>query len=210
MSVVLEAKVRDTKKSTVNRLRNEGFLPAILYGNEVVNQAIFVNQSDFLKAYREIGKNGVLSLQLDQKSHPVMVHDLQIDPLKDEILHADFYKVNMNEEVDAQVPVQLIGEAIGAKEGGVVQQIMHELTVRALPAKLPSSISVAIDELHIGESIQVKDLPSSSDYQVINEPDETIVSVTARSAEVVETSDDQQQEQDLEKTEDDADEKDEE
>lgn len=197
VDATLKAKTRATKKSTVKRLRKEGNIPAVLYGSGVENKTIFVNAPEFKKVFRAVGRNGIISLELENESYPVMVYDLQIDRMKNEITHADFYKVNMDEEIDAQVSVQLTGEAVGARDGGVVQHLLYELTVRALPAKFPQNIEVAIDDLEIGQSIQVADLPESPDYTIMNDPDETIVTVTAPTEEVVEEEAEEQTEPEL-------------
>ena len=183
MTEVLKAEPRKTKKSAVNRLRRTGFIPAVVYGDEIENKPISISEQAFTKVYREVGRNGVFSLEIENDSHPVMVYDLQVDPLKNAIIHADFYKVNMNVEVDAEVPVQLVGESPGEKEGGIVQHSLYQVNVRALPASLPSNIEVSIDNLQIGDSILVGDLPKSTDYVILNSEDEAIVSVLAPSAE---------------------------
>lgn len=187
VTVELKANPRGTKKSEVKRLRNEGNIPAVLYGNELESKAIYINEPEFIKVYRTSGKNGVITLTLDNESHPVMVYDLQIDRLKNEVIHADLYKVNMNEEIESEVPVHLKGEAIGARDGGVVQHLLYELAVKALPAKFPSSIEIEIDDLQIGDTIQVSDLPVSEEYIIVTDPEETIVTVTAATEEVTES-----------------------
>ncbi|WP_165820802.1 50S ribosomal protein L25/general stress protein Ctc [Pueribacillus theae] len=183
MTEVLKAEPRKTKKSVLNQLRRTGFIPAIVYGDEIENKAISISEQAFTKLYRKVGRNGVFSLEIENDAHPVMVYDLQVDPLKNLIIHADFYKVNMNVEVDAEVPIQLVGEAPGEKEGGIVQHSLYEVNVRALPAKLPTNIEVSIDRLQIGDSILVGDLPKSTDYVILNNEDEAIVSVLTPSVE---------------------------
>ncbi|HEX7065159.1 MAG TPA: 50S ribosomal protein L25/general stress protein Ctc [Bacillales bacterium] len=179
MAIVLQAKPRDVeKKSTIKKIRREGNVPAVVYGNGVNSRSIYFSNSEFIKVMREAGRNGVITLKVENEDYPVMVHDLQKDNLKDELLHADFYKVDMTSEVDADVNVHLVGDAAGQKEGGVVQQLLHELTVRALPAEIPDSIEVNIEELNIGDSLSVSDLKAFETYKVLNEPEDTIVSVT--------------------------------
>ncbi|HEU5138514.1 MAG TPA: 50S ribosomal protein L25/general stress protein Ctc, partial [Bacillales bacterium] len=155
-----------------------GNVPAVVYGNGVNSRSIYFNNSEFTKVMKEAGRNGVITLKVDNEDYPVMVHDLQKDNLKDELLHADFYKVDMTSEVDADVNVHLVGDAAGQKEGGIVQQLLHELTVRALPAEIPDAIEVTIDELNIGDSLSVSELKAFETYEILNEPEDTIVSVT--------------------------------
>lgn len=189
MNAVLNADAREATKSKVKKLRNEGYIPAILYGDGITAQAITVNEREFLKVYREVGRSGVLSLQVADESYPAMVYELQVDPIKNNVLHADFYKVDMNVEVDAEIPVLIAGSAPGEKDGGVMQQSVHALNIRALPGDLPSSIEVSIDELQIGDSIQVENLPTSDKYTILNNEDETIVAVLQPSMEEEEETD---------------------
>lgn len=179
MAVVLQAQTRDNdKKSTVKRIRREGNVPAVVYGNGVESRSIYFSSSDFIKVIRKAGRNGVITLKIENEDYPVMVHDLQHDVLKDQLIHADFYKVDMSTEVDAEVAVHLIGESAGQKEGGVVQQLLHELHVRALPADIPESIEADVEALNIGDSLSVGDVKVSGSYEILNDPGETIVSVT--------------------------------
>ncbi|MFA8438981.1 50S ribosomal protein L25/general stress protein Ctc [Pueribacillus sp. YX66] len=189
MAAVLKAENRETKKSVLNKLRRDGFIPAVLYGDDVENQPISVEEKVFSKVYREVGRSGVISLELQNETHPVMVYDLQIDPIKNHVVHADFLKVDMNVEVDAEIPVQLVGKAPGEKEGGIVQHSLYTLNIRALPANLPASIEVSLDDLNIGDSIAVSDLKDGADYTILNDDEEVIVSVLAPSEEEPETTD---------------------
>jgi len=184
MADVLQAKQRDnSKKSTIHQLRREGNVPAVVYGNGLESRSISFNSSDFVKVIRKAGRNGVITLKIEKDDYPVMVHDLQYDTIKDELLHADFYKVDMKSEVDAEVNIHLAGEAAGHKEGGIVQQLMHELEVRALPAEIPDSIDVNIESLNIGDSLSVSDIEKKGSFEILSDPNETIVSITPPQAE---------------------------
>jgi large subunit ribosomal protein L25 len=180
VSATLKAEIRDTKKSSVlSKIRNEGGLPAVLYGQKKESKPIFVDNPEFLKVYRSVGKNGVITLKVENESHSVMVYDLQKDPLKGDYVHADFYEVDMNQEVDADVPVHLIGESAGSKDGGITQQLLHEISVRALPAEFPESIDINVEALDIGDTIQIKDIKASGNYEILNDSEEVAVSVIA-------------------------------
>ncbi|MCA0985634.1 50S ribosomal protein L25/general stress protein Ctc [Halobacillus yeomjeoni] len=180
MATVLKANQRKNLKQSVTReLRLEGNVPSVVYGKDKQPITVAVNSLELLKTVRDEGKNAIISLDIDGgETVDVMLHEYQIDPLKDELIHADFYIVNMSEEMDVEVPVHLEGEAEGAKEGGVVQQPLYELAVRAKPADIPEEVVVDISELNIGDSILVSDLKASSKYEITEDPDTTIVSVT--------------------------------
>lgn len=192
----LQAQTRaNSKKSIVKNLRREGNIPGVIYGNGVDSKPIYVSHRDFIKVMRKAGRNGVITLKIDRDDYPVMVYDLQVDKIKDDILHADFYKVDMASEVDADVSVHLVGESAGQKEGGILQQLSHELSVRALPADIPEAIEVSIEQLNIGDSISVSDLKTEAKYEILTDPDDTIVSITPPQAEEEPESEEDEEQQ---------------
>ncbi|ENH97621.1 50S ribosomal protein L25 [Gracilibacillus halophilus YIM-C55.5] len=178
MTVALQAKKRDNLlKSVTKEIRKAGDVPAILYGNEVEPQTISVNNIELVKTVREEGRNAIISLQVDNDHLDVMLHDYQTEPLKGELIHADFYAVNMSEEMDVNVPISVEGEAKGVKEGGVLQQPLYELQVRAKPRDIPEQITVNVTDLEIGDSILASDLKDGKKYEVLEDETATIVSV---------------------------------
>lgn len=180
MVATLNAQMReDLKHSNTREIRENGNFPAVVYGYKVDNQNISISYVDFLKTIREVGRNGVINLAVEGQSqkYPVMLHDLQTDPLKGEVLHADFIAVNMSEKVQVDVAVQLTGEAQGVKDGGVIQQTLHTVSVEALPSDIPEHIEVDVSHLGIGDSIQVEDLKSGSKYEINDEDSAVIVTV---------------------------------
>lgn len=199
MATVLQANSRDnSKKSIVKKIRREGNVPGIIYGNGVESRAIYFSNSDFIKVIREAGRNGVITLKLEGNDYPVMLHDAQYDTLRDELIHADFYKVDMTSEVDADVAIHLVGEAAGQKEGGVVQQTLYEVSVRALPADIPDGIEVNIEALNIGDSLSVGDIQKTGSYEILTDTEETVVSVTPpQKEEEPQTEEDEGQEPEL-------------
>ncbi|MGY0694526.1 50S ribosomal protein L25/general stress protein Ctc [Virgibacillus sp. FSP13] len=179
MAVKLKALNReDHRKSTTKQVRESGQVPSVVYGKEKEARSIAVNNLDLLKTVRDEGRNTIISLDIENGNPvDVMLHDYQIDPIKDELIHADFYIVNMSEEMDVEVPLRLDGEAKGTKEGGVLQQPFYELQVRAKPGNIPEEISVDVSALEVGDSIAITDLPQGKDYQFIDDPETTIATV---------------------------------
>lgn len=177
---------RDHKKqSTIRSLRAEGKVPAVAYGKNLGNKVISVEESEMLRLFHAEGKNAIINLKIGKgKSFSVMAHDIQFDRLKNEIMHIDFLEIDMKSEVEAEVPLHLTGESAGEKEeGGVVNQTLNELMVKALPSNLPNAIEVDISSLNIGDSLQVDDIKSSSDYEIMVDKEEIIVSITPPSIE---------------------------
>lgn len=166
-----------SSRSELNQLRNIGKIPAVVYGYGANNTAVHVDAAEFTKVMREVGRNGVIELALESGSTKVMVSDYQVDPLKHQVTHIDFLAINMKAELTVDVTVTLTGEAIGAEEGGVVQQPLFTLSVTATPDEIPETIEVDVTELNIGESFMVSDLRSNRNYTINNEDDEVVASV---------------------------------
>ncbi|WP_096203249.1 50S ribosomal protein L25/general stress protein Ctc [Bacillus sp. FJAT-45350] len=186
MTATLQAKRRpDMKNSTTREFRLNGQVPAILYGKKTESKPIAVDSIEFLKTIRENGRNGIISLSVDSDNerHQVIVNEWQTDPLKGEFLHIDFFEVDMKSEMDAEVPVRLDGDAPGAKDGGIVSQLMHSISVRCLPTDIPEEVVVDISNLNIGDSIQIRDMVNTQKVDITNDPEETIVTVLVASAE---------------------------
>lgn len=175
----LKATIRQGKqtRSSLNKVRNEGKIPAVVYGYGAKNTSVKVEEVDFIKVIREVGRNGVIELEVGSNTVKVMVSDYQINPIKNKITHIDFLAINMKAELTVDVVVNLVGEAEGTKEGGVVQQPLFQLSVTATPDDIPENIEVDVTELNIGDTITVGDLKADKAYTINNEDDEAIVSV---------------------------------
>lgn len=179
MATNLTVEKRNTdKRSTLSELRNKGHFPANLYGYGTNSVALSVEEPEFIKAYREVGKNGVLKLKVDGKDYSVMVQDMQVHPLKNSITHVDFLAIDLNKETEAEVPVVLTGESVGVKEGGVLQRVLATVNVKALPSDFPEQLEASVENLNIGDSFSVKDLPTGDKYEILHEEDEVVASVT--------------------------------
>ncbi len=164
-------------RSDLKKLRNTGKVPAVVYGYGTKNTSVKVDEVEFIKVIREVGRNGVIDLGVGSKSIKVMMSDYQFDPLKNQITHIDFLAINMTEERTVDVPVHLVGEAAGAKEGGVVEQPLFDLQVTATPENIPESIEVDITELEVNDSYSVSDIKVSGDFTIENAPEESVVTV---------------------------------
>ena len=180
MSTAIQSKTRETKtRSALTALRNEGFIPSVVYGYNTENTPIAVKEGDLLKTLREVGRNGVINLELDGKKLNVVLNEFQEDALRGEIRHADFLSIDMSEELEVDVTVQLVGESIGEKEGGVVQQPNREVKIKVSPSDIPESFDVDISELQIGETITVADVREKSKFEILNEDDHALVLISA-------------------------------
>lgn len=178
MVATLLAKQRtDFRRSSLTKIREEGNIPAVIYGEKVENLPVYVSSKELIKTIREVGRNGVISLEVDGNTHNVILSEYQSDPIRNEVIHADFLAVDMTAEITVDVNVILLGEAAGEKDGGVIQQTLHEVSVTATPNNIPQSIEVNITELQVGDTIAISDIKAGSNYEVNNEEDEVIVTI---------------------------------
>ncbi|MDR4888509.1 50S ribosomal protein L25/general stress protein Ctc [Fredinandcohnia sp. QZ13] len=193
MSAVLEAteRVKD-KNSTLTKIRQAGNIPAILNGPNQ-SQPIYVSSTDFLKTIRETGRNGIIKLSINNNQHSVMLHDVQTDPIKSEVIHADFQIVNMSTEVTVDVNLNLVGEAVGVKDGGVLQQSIHQISISALPTDIPQTIDVDVTHLGVGDVIKLEDIDSNGKYTINQDLSQVVASVLApRQEEEISTGEEQE------------------
>lgn len=189
----VKTKTRETgKQSNLTELRHGGFVPAVVYGYKTDTTTIAVSEIDLLKALREVGRNGVMKLDVDGKLVNAVLSDYQMDVLKGKFMHADFLAINMSDELDVNVAVHLTGDSAGVREGGVLNQPNRELLVKVKPSDIPDSIDIDVSELAIGETLTVGDVRAKISFNVLNEDDFTLASVgTPRSDEELETTADE-------------------
>lgn len=165
------------KRSEVTELRAAGKIPAVVYGYEVDNTPVAVDENEFIKVIREVGRNGVIDLDVSGKPVKVMVTEYQADSLKNQITHIDFVAINMKSEVTVDVTIETVGEAAGVAEGGVIEHPIFEVSVTATPDNIPESIQVNIEEMQIGDTLYVSDIRSKGNFTIENEDEEAIVTI---------------------------------
>lgn len=179
VSLVLQANIRDKSPKASRRAKT---IPAVIYGHGVKSKSIAVDTAEFKKVYREAGSTSLVSLHVDGGTeHPVLIREIQHHPVKDEIIHADFYQVRMDEEIRAQVPLTFTGEAPAIKDmGGTLIRSLDEIDLSALPANLPHTIEVDISGLDNFEKvIHVSDLKLPDGVELHHEPGDVIALVQA-------------------------------
>src|SRR5690625_3065577 len=149
MSISLKAKSRNTLTSAATKQwRKDGYIPSVVYGKGKEKVKVSVQNMELLKTVRDEGRNAIISLDVEGGSKvDVMLHEYQTDPVKGDVIHADFYVVDMTEEMDVMVTLQLEGEPKGDREGGILQQPLFELQVRAKPRDIPETIIVDVSDL---------------------------------------------------------------
>jgi large subunit ribosomal protein L25 len=180
--LTLNAKTREELRSKVQELRDEKIIPAVIYGKGVESTPIKVVFSDFNKIYKQAGESTIIKIVLDgkeEKGYSVLIREVQTDPVSGDFLHADFYRLPMNEEVEVTIPLDFIGESPAEKElGGVLIKNIHELNIKALPENLIHSVEVNISSLATFEDeIKVKDLQIPSTVNVLADSEEVVALV---------------------------------
>ncbi|MBP6964042.1 MAG: 50S ribosomal protein L25, partial [Armatimonadetes bacterium] len=163
MRLSLQAETRkDFRKSYTKKLRNDGKIPATLYGKGVQSKSIELSLEDMVQLLKTPGgRLALIDLKVDgklEKGHPAMIQDIQREPVGKKIRHVDFHRISMDEPVQASIPISIIGIAPGIAAGGVTEQPVSEVTVKALPDKIPSHIDVDISHLELGDAVHVGDL----------------------------------------------------
>lgn len=178
--IELAAQTREARGKQVKAVRAEGNVPAVLYGHGVESQALSVGLRSITKAYGQAGSNKMVALSVDDgKPYNVMIHDVQTDSRSGNILHADFYKVKMNEKIKAEIPLVVVGESVAVYklEGSLIQSL-STVEVEALPANLPESIELDISVLDdFDKTIHVSDLTIPENVELLTEETELIAKV---------------------------------
>jgi large subunit ribosomal protein L25 len=160
--IKLNAKKRDVVGRKVKNLRKEGLVPANVFGKKIKSQALVLNLKEFEKVFEEAGETGIVTLNIEgeKETHPIMVQNLQKDPLTEMVLHADLRQVILTEKVTANIPVEMSGEAPAAEQKlGILIQTLSEIEVEALPLDLPERFIVDVSKLvQVGDEILVKEI----------------------------------------------------
>jgi large subunit ribosomal protein L25 len=167
-------------KGGARKLRMVGDIPAVLYGAGGEPVSIKLNAHDAELLFRSISvDNTLINLEVEGEKVPVvtLVREIQTHPARGKLLHVDFLRVQMDVEVELEVPLHLEGTAVGVRDGGVLDQPIHDLPVRCLPADIPESIQVDVSNLNVGDSLRVKDLAVPKGVTIMLDGERTICSV---------------------------------
>ena len=197
MDSVLTATVREkTGKGAAHRLRREGLLPAVLYGETQANLSLNVREAQ--KYFNTKGLNQLITLQVQngktKEEVPVLVKEVQYDPLKGTPLHVDFYQVSMQQKVVVKVPVVLVGEDQRVNDGSIIDTALYEMEVSCLPADIPAKIEVDISGLTMNNSITVGDLQPPAGVEFVTEATEPVVLAHAPRLEAEDTEEEGEEE----------------
>jgi large subunit ribosomal protein L25 len=172
-------------KKALSSMRGESKIPAVIYGGEGKPVEIAVGEKELLAARKKGGVNAILHLKLGSTDETVIVKALQRHPVTDRPVHADFQRISLTKKIEAKVPLHIVGVSTGVKDhGGTMVHDLRELRVRALPTKIPQSITVDVSALNIGDLLAVKDIKVPAEVEVLDAPEHMVVSVTVSKEEV--------------------------
>lgn len=182
--VIIEAKERKTiNKQSRNSLRNEGRVPGVLYGSRMEAIPIDVTRAA-IHPVVFTAKTNLISLKIDgHEEYECVVKDIQFDPVSDKVLHFDLIGLTRGEKIQLDVPVRLLGSAVGVKEGGLLQESLHKLNIECLPINIPQSLEIDVTDLNVGDSIHVADL-NFENITILNPENTMVVSVVLPKIEI--------------------------
>ena len=178
----LKAEVRQITGKQVAQLRRQGYVPAVIYGNNLENDLIQIEAKALRKVLAQAGTHQLIALQVgDKRPRMTLARELQIDSIKRSYLHVDFYAVNMKEKVTAQVPVVFEGVSPAVKDlDGILVHGMTEVEIECLPGDLIAAIEVNIESLvELDDMITVADLKVPSSITVLSDPESMVAKVEA-------------------------------
>lgn len=179
----LKVDKRELSGRKVKQLRNQGLIPANIYGKKTDSVSVQVDAKSFAKSFQEVGETSLVELVLSGEKNPraVLVTNAQRHPVTNDILHVDFHQVELTEKVTASIPVEVIGESLAVKEqGGVMVVAVSEIEVEALPTDLPDKFEVDVSKItKIGDSITISDLKVGSKVSIALDETAPIVTVQA-------------------------------
>jgi large subunit ribosomal protein L25 len=181
MDIKLNAKVRENKgsKKELSTLRKDFQIPGVVYGGDKPSVKVALSEKALLEARKKGGVNAVLHLDLGGQTETVIVKELQKHPVTERPIHADFQRISLTQKITAKVPLKIIGLASGVKnEGGLLQHELRELTIKALPTKIPQFIELDVTSLNMNEHFAVKDIKVPADLEVLDDAEHLVVHVT--------------------------------
>jgi large subunit ribosomal protein L25 len=180
--VKLTVQARESRGSAESRrLRADGLVPGVLYGNGGNAQPFCIEERELRKALTgDHGLHAILDVVLEgqQKAHHAVLKEYQLDPTRARLLHIDLQEVRLDQAIQTQVVVELVGESEGVKEGGVLSQIQREVHVEALPMEVPDRLELDVSRMTIGDTLRASDLRVPEGVKLLDDPETVLATVT--------------------------------
>lgn len=184
----LKTEKREVFGKHLKEPRKHGKMPAVLYGKKEKTTPLFVDLKEFKKIWKEAGESTIIKVQTDGKECDAIIQLVDLDPIKDEPIHADFYAVQMDKPITVAVEFVFEGVAPAEKElGGVVVKVMHEAEVEALPKDLPKELKIDLSKLvSFEDQIMIKDIELPKGVKILAKENEVVALVEEAQGEVIE------------------------
>lgn len=167
-------------KNVVKKMRKNNVIPAVVYsrGGETVN--VSVDSSEFLRVYKSAGSSSLLSLELEGEAIPAIIKEMQRDPVKNQILHVDFQKLNMDEKVRMTVPIVLVNRDNIKLQPSILIQVLDQIEIECLPSNIPNGAEVDVENMDFTTPILVKDLDIANDENIaiLRDLDDVVCTLT--------------------------------
>ena len=185
INLTVEKREATTKLSDV---REKGFIPAVFYGHKQPSTSISVKEIDFIKVWKQAGESSVIHLTGNDIDLEVLIQDIDLDPVTDNVRHADFYVIEKGKKVTVNIPLEFTGVAPAVKDlGGILVKVLHEIEIEAMPKDLPHNLVVDVSSLATFEDrIFAKDIPLPAGVTYVGKPEEVVASVAQAVEEKVE------------------------
>jgi large subunit ribosomal protein L25 len=181
MNIVVKTENRqDLGTNAARRLRAQGFVPAVLYGESMDTKALVLSKKDIVQILRlESGENTIFKVAVGADTYDAMIKEIQVNPATDELQHVDLIRISMDKPIKVTVPVEHHGEPVGVKtEGGFVDFVTREVEVECLPRDIPESLDIDVAELHINQSFKVKEMTVPAGVKVLTDPNTVLVLIS--------------------------------
>jgi large subunit ribosomal protein L25 len=170
-------------KGESGRLKRRGRIPAVIYGHQEP-LAVSIDAREFDTKFHHISESTIIRLAVGGQEREVLIRDFQEDAVGGQVTHVDFYEVDKNRHLRTNVRVELTGAPVGVKEGGLLEHFVHEVEVECLPASLPEKILLDVNELRLGKSLHVRELPPVEGVRFLNSPEQVVCAVVHKRVEV--------------------------
>jgi large subunit ribosomal protein L25 len=196
--VKIEVQEREERGTAASRrLRRDGMIPGVLYGRGKKPHAICIGERDLRRALTgPAGLHAILDVVLagQKTTHPSILKDYQADVLSGRLAHIDLQEVRLDQAIQAQVVIELVGEAAGSIEGGVLSQVTREINVEALPLEVPERIEVDVTSMEMGDTLRLADLAAQDGVTFLDDPEETVIATVTVPTQIVEPEPEEEEE----------------
>lgn len=181
MSATLTVQAREAvSKGELNRIRSEGKIPGVVYGRGMESPAKISIESKDLSAMLRSHPHAVIDMDIPgMGKQPVMMAELQRNPISRQVTHIDFHRINMNEKISTSARLEITGTSLGEKEGGMLQLVAHEIEIECYPKDIPDSIPVDVSQLELGGHLTISDIKLPTGVEATQDSEMVVVSVLA-------------------------------